>query len=367
MNAEGFTVIKPYGGAAAQYGICLCDEIEHIETNAHIPDYCSAQVGALAQGESAAVTAYKTNYSSLPTILNMDGSFKPYNYYSYGHVADIQSIDPYHIERICDSYWNNGQENLQPFYRKATYVEAVCATTKAACEPHPLHAVLCVTRRQYLWDHDNNDETPEIQRVFRYATPEEGRITAYYAVGAGSKQIDYWWTSPNNISFQGHVGLAALDEPQKTSLWRELGLVGAEFGVAGDVIVNSSPAVFPISTTGKLWVRPLVSSVDTIALMCVNEDYSCNDDGTILRSIKDAEISFDLPSWLTSPTDVYEVSYKGIANVTNSVTSGRITLDLGRVDVSRLIIITKNTNLKSGMQTSYTNKYGPKVDALIPN
>ena len=77
-------------------------------------------------------------------------------------------------------------------------------------------------------------------------------------------------------------------------------------------------------------------------------------------------MSVDLPSWLTSPTNVFEVDYKGIHDVSNSVASGRINLHLGAVDVSRMIIITKDSTLKSTLQSRYTSIYGPRVAQLIP-
>jgi len=95
-------------------------------------------------------------------------------------------------------------------------------------------------------------------------------------------------------------------------------------------------------------------------LLCVNDDYACTDVGTTIQSINDAEVSFDLPSWL-SPTQVFEVDYKGVRDVSYGVASGRINLHLGRVDVTRMIVITSDSTLKSTLQSLYTNTYGPRV------
>ena len=187
---------------------------------------------------------------------------------------------------------------------------------------------------------------------------------AYYTIAAGAKEIGYWWLVELGNVGDGSNGLA--DQPGSIAMWREMGLVGAELGTVGQLIVNSTPAVFPVTAPGKLWVRALLSGVDTIVLICVNDDYTNDQSGTILRSIQGVQVGFDLPSWLSSPTDVFEVDYKGVRDVSKTITSGKLTMDLGRVDVTRMLIITKDSTLKGTLQSLYTSTYGPRVAELIP-
>jgi hypothetical protein len=328
------------------YGLFLCDEIDAREDFSCPTSVVPAQIGGFAQDDwTTYAKPWKDNWPAYPTIQNLNATYKPYNYYIYGHLADILSVDPYYAQRIRDAYWT--YPNLQPLYSKATYIHAVASTCQAACEPNPLHVILSIFR--------NDDGT----RVFRFNTPEEKRIEAYYAIAAGAKQLSYWWMSPSN-------GIGRFDEPPKVALWREVGLIGAELGMVGDIITNSAPAVFDIAKPGKLWVKPLLHDLHTIMLVCVNDDYSCIDSGTFIRPIANANVSFDLPGWLTSPTHVFDVTYRGVSDVPNSIAGGRISLSLGRFDVTRLVIITKDSALKSALQSHYTNTYGPRVQELIP-
>lgn len=49
----------------------------------------------------------------------------------------------------------------------------------------------------------------------------------------------------------------------------------------------------------------------------------------------------------------------------NTAAGGRITVHLGRVDVSRFVIITGNPALKNSIQSRYASIYGPRVQQLI--
>ncbi|MGB9619383.1 MAG: hypothetical protein ACPL7K_03100, partial [Armatimonadota bacterium] len=356
LAAAGFKFLHEDPSTPDLYSIFLCDEPDAGEGN--VPTSVSPyQVGALAHSLNNLSQSFKTNYARCPTNLNLDGSFKPYNYYVYGHVPDILSVDPYYQTRIVDSYWNPSLAKTMPWYRKATYIYAVASTCQAACEPGRLHVILNSCRK-----HQNDDEA---HRVFRWATPEEKRIEFYYALAAGAKEIAYWWMTPVGINQDGFSGIGWATEPGSAALWREIGLLGAEAGTVSQLIVNSCPVGTEITKPGRLWARVLLSGTSTMLLLCVNDDYACTDTGTTIRSIDNAEVSLDLPDWI-SPNQVFEVDYKGIRDVPYSVANGRIELHLGRVDVTRMIIITDDAALKSALQSVYSATYGPRVAELIP-
>ncbi len=356
LAAAGFRFLNEEPTTPDLYSIFLCDEPDAGEGN--VPTSVSPyQVGALSSSLNSLSQSYKTNYSHYPTNLNLNGSFKPYNYYVYGHVADVLSVDPYYQTRIVDSYWKPSLAKTMPWYRKATYIYAVSSACQSACEPGRLHVILNSCRK-----HQNDEEA---NRVFRWATPEEKRIEFYYAIAAGAKEIAYWWMTPVGVGQDAFSGIGWATEPGSAALWREMGLLGAEAGTAGDVIVNSCPVQVAVSKPGRLWTRALLSGTNTVVLMCVNDDYACTDVGTAIQSISDAQVSFELPGWL-SPTHVFEVDYRGVRDVSYSVANRRISLSLGRVDVTRMVIITSDSALKSSLQSRYSNTYGPRVQQIIP-
>lgn len=354
-------VSESYTLSGDRWAFFLCDEPdahESLQGPNKYPAYCPGYLGALSQKLSDESQSHKPNQSQWPTQLDIDGSFKPNNYYVYGHVTDITSVDPYLQTRILDSYWYDNLRNTIPWYRKATYIYAVSKSCNAASEPGRLEVILNSCRKQ------ETDDSGQF-RVFRWATPEEKRIEFFYALAAGAKQIAYWWVQIVGPTQEAFAGIGNADEPGSAALWREMGLLGAEAGTASPVITNCCPTSFPITKPGRLWTRASLCGLDTIVLYCVNDDYSLDDAGCVIQRIDNADVSFNLPPWL-SPTQVFEVDYKGVRDVSYNIASGRITLQLGPVEVSRMIIITKDSTLKSTMQSRYTNIYGPRVQQLIP-
>lgn len=356
MDQQGIRKINYDPSADRLYSIFLCDEIDAGEGgNTDISTVCPAGVGCLSQSMSEFHQGFKTNYSQYPTNLNLDATFKPNNYYIYGHVPDILSVDPYYQTRILDAYYYRPHE--KPLYTKATYIYAVAATCQAACEPHRLHVILNSCRK-----HENDDT---YHRVFRWGTPEEKRIEFYYALAAGAKEIAYWWFTQVSVNADAFNGIGDANEPGSAALWREIGLLGAEAGIVSPLIVNSCPVSVAITKPGNLWAKALMSGADTLMLLCVNDDYSCDEAGTVIRSLRNADVSINLPGWLSSPSHVFEVSYSGIRDVPYDLAAGRLTAHLGRVDVTRLVVITRDPALKNSIQSRYTTIYGPRVQQII--
>lgn len=356
MDANGIRKINYDPTADRIYSIFLCDEIDAGEGgNTDISTVCPAGVGGLSQSMTEFNQGFKKNYPQHPTNLNLDATFKPNNYYIYGHIPDVLSVDPYYQTRILDAYWYKLHEKA--LYSKATYIYAVSATCQAACEPNRLHVILNSCRK-----HENDSEN---NRVFRWGTPEEKRIEFYLALAAGAKEIDYWWFTQVSVNQDAFCGIGDANEPGSAALWREIGLLGAEAGIASSLIVNSCPVQTSITKSGKLWTRALLSGTDTLVLLCINDDYSCIDTGTFIRPINNAEVSLDLPDWI-NPAGVFEIDYRGISDVAYDISSGRINLHLGPVNVTRMIVVTADNTLKSTLQSRYSNIYGPRVNAIMP-
>jgi hypothetical protein len=303
------------------------------------------RVGSLAQGLALHSAKLREIDPLTPHLLNVDMTYKPENWYNYAQVPDIFAADPYYQERLRASYWEH-PEHL-PLYQKATFVYAVGSICQSACAPKPLHLIL------------NSVRHTKPERRFRYATPEEKRIEVYYSLAAGAKGISYWWYTPSGT----YYGCGASD-PQAVALWTEIGLLGAELRTAGEVITQSCPAEIPCTVPSNLWVRSLLAGLDTLIVICVNDDYENNESGTVLRPIEKAEISIDLPEWL-KPKDVFEVSAKGIQDVPWKTAGDKLSLDLGGVEVTRLVLITADSEMRSRLQNRYQAKLAGTTANLL--
>lgn len=304
-----------------------------------------ARVGSLAQSLVQRSHELRAADPLPPHLLNVDMTYKPHHWHIYGQLPDIFAADPYYQERLRSAYWEH-PERL-PLYVKATYIYAVGSVCQSACAPKPLHLIL------------NSVCHTQPDRRFRYATPSEKRIEVYYALAAGAKGISYWRFTPT----PPYVGVGA-DDPAARALWREIGLLGAEMGTAGPVLVRSCPATLSLTASPRLWVRSLLAGLDTVVLLCINDDCANDRVGTVIQPLEKAEVTVPCPAWL-QPQDVFEITAAGIRDVAHERSGTRLTLRLGHVEVTRLLLITADAQLRQRLQSLYQARFAANVQQLL--
>ncbi len=318
-------------------------------------------VGLLAQWCLRHTDELREQSPDFMSLINLDSTNKPHNWYVYGQTPDVLSVDPYYPPRLRMATWEH--PNRMRLYAKATYVRIVSEIAQSACEPNPLHVIMHSCSLI-----DIKDNQP---RVFPFPTSECKRIEAYYAVGSGAKGLSYWWFTPNpkpradKRSVANGVGAGMIHgDPAANRLWREIGLLGAEFRTLGPLLVHSCPAPLDIQAPEGLLIRSLVVGLDTIIVLVVNDQYTNSINGTNYQPIAKASLGVDLPAWLTSP-QAFEINALGPQTLKAAAQGGRLTLDLGKVDLTRLIVITSNPKLRSQLQKRYDTLFREKVANLM--
>jgi hypothetical protein len=118
----------------------------------------------------------------------------------------------------------------------------------------------------------------------------------------------------------------------------------------------------PIQGPEKVWLRALLAGTDTVVLLCVNDDYSCDDRGTTISPVESVHVSVTVPAWL-EPTEVFEVYSGGLQPANWDLSEGTVGIDVGTVDVSRLFVLTSDTQLKQQMARVYMNLSGRTLGA----
>ncbi len=285
-----------------------------------------------------------------PSGVNINYTFRPHSTYAYGLVADILMCDPYYQARLGQSFDRNPRR--VPLYTNAKYIYAMSFLPRVACMPRPLHMVLYAVS-----GHSGKGVK------FRFPTPEEKRIEVYYALAAGAKQISYWWFTPRPLGVKGANGCGS-DQPGAKALWNEIGLLGAEFGTVSHLIADGCVANLKVTGSDDMWVRTLLSGSDTVLVLCVNENYANDRMGTVYKPVEKCEIGISLPAWMEAK-DVFEVTCKGTNDLSWDVTQ-RLNLHLQDTELTRLIVVTRDTKLRSQLQTRYDQKYAAKVANLLP-
>lgn len=307
-----------------------------------------SKVGCLGQGLLKRADDLRAADPLTPSMVNVNMTFKPHNWHIYGQLPDYFAADPYYQTRLAQAYWN--KPDTIPVYSKCTFVHAVASVCNSACSPRPLHIMLNSVRSQ------------KGDKVFRWGTREEKRIELYYALAAGAKQISYWWFLPIKPGADGANGCGA-DHPQARALWNEIGLLGAEVRTAGPIITTGCPAALDVRAPEKLWVRTLIAGTDTAVILCVNDDYTNDQNGTSIRPVGNAEVSVALPAWLEAKS-VFEIDLHGVQDVKWD-SADRLSLRLGTVKVTRMVVITSDESLRERISKRYAEGFSANVAKLL--
>ena len=121
----------------------------------------------------------------------------------------------------------------------------------------------------------------------------------------------------------------------------------------------------PVKVSRYLWARTLVSGLETVALVVVNDDVLCDRMGTVVKAVEKAKATVETPSWMT-PADVFEVTSDGIREITWKRDGASVEVDLGTVNISRLVFITSDGTLRDRLAKLYATKFADNVKALNP-
>lgn len=306
-------------------------------------------VGSLADMAVEHGEELRAAYPTAPTTLNIDSTYTPFNWYNYGQVPDVLMTDPYYQNRLREALWFYPARI--PLYSKATYIYAVSQVARSSCEPHPLHVVLYSC--EYV-DTTTGDRFP-------FAPPACKRIEVYYALAAGATGMSYWWYLPGKPSNGLGAGTSAA-----LALWREIGLLGAEIRTAAPLLVTGCPAELNVQAGAGLWARSLVVGADTILLLVVNDQYYNDEQGCHYTPVAGASLTVSLPAWLQSP-EAFEIAASGIGDTTTQVAGNQLQVNLGTVDVTRMIVVTSNPLLRDSIEQRYAEEVHPKLCAFAPD
>ncbi len=282
-----------------------------------------------------------------PTTLNINAYSKPYCWYNYGQVPDVFMTDPYYQARLREACWSS--PSRIPLYQKATYIYAVAQLAHSSCEPNPLHMVLYSCQ----WKDASG-------AVFPFPTPQCKRIEVYYALAGGAKGISYWWWPAGQPSNGlGDGGLAAL------ALWKEIGLLGNEIRTAAPLLVASYPVTLTTQASTGLWVRSLAVGTNTIILLVVNDQYTNDEQGTHYTPVANASVTATLPAWMGSAS-AFEISAGGTSDVSSQLNGSQLQVNLGTLDLTRMLVVTTNTQLRTTIQQRYEQQVQAAVCAFAP-
>jgi hypothetical protein len=314
-------------------------------------------MGILVMREIANGEGLRALRPMTPTSINLNGTFRPENYYAWGQSVDILQVDPYYQRRLSDVYWRD--QYRIPLYRQATYIYAVSRAVTSAAEPNPSNVLLYSCEWKCT---DDNCDTAYVGQVWPFPTTEAKRIEVYYALAAGVKGMGYWWFPkgyPSN-------GLADQGKATARALWKELGLLGNEIKAAQPLLVTSHPVDMTLSPGTNVWVRALASGTDTILLIVVNDDYYNDEAGCHYTPVANATLTATLPSWMQASPTAFAITAGGLTDVSTVLNGNQLQVNLGVLNLTRMIVLTKTAGLRATIQQRYDQQVRPGICAMAP-
>ncbi len=364
MLSRGFGVIVWNGNTSRNTLLSFIDDEVDAEEDNLEANFCgtgkkipcgSSTMGILGIRSIATGEDYRRMSPNALTTINMDGTFKPENYYAYGQAVDVLQADPYYQKRLKDTYWYHNPEWI-PLYNKATYIYAVSKACTRAAEPNPFHVILQST--------ESKESVNGVDKVWPFAPPQCKRIEAYYALAAGAKGISYWWFK--KCSGYCSNGLEDQSTQAARDVWKEMGLYGNEIKTVSPLLVASHPVDLPLSPSANVWARALAVGTDTIILVVVNDNYYNDEAGFHSTDVANATVTVTLPSWLQTALSAFQVSAGGLSDVSTQVNANQLQVNLGTLKITRLIVLTKDPGLRATIQQRYDVEVRPGICAIAP-
>ncbi|MEI8044140.1 MAG: carbohydrate binding domain-containing protein, partial [Verrucomicrobiota bacterium] len=286
---------------------------------------------------------------SAPTTINLDGNFKPDGWYAYGQLADVMMMDSYYEQEMAGNHWYHPERD--PLYTKPTSIYAAAIATTTAAEPNPMHMIL------YSCEYKDMS----LGSIWPFPTPVSKRIQAYYALAGGAKGMAYWWYK-SGYPFNG------LNDggPEAQALWKEIGLVGNEIKAAQPLLATSHPVTATTSPGAGVWAKTLAAGVDSLIVLAVNDQFYNDSTGTHLTPVSNASVAVTLPSWLQPSPTAFEITPGGLKPVTTQINGSQLQISLGTLQVTRMIVLTRDPQLLSTLQQRYEAVCRPGICAFAP-
>ncbi|HSW46420.1 MAG TPA: hypothetical protein VLM89_12700 [Phycisphaerae bacterium] len=323
----------------------LTDEPDAADFGAKVINPPDKRLGATAQSLVEKGRLWRKECPGTLQLLNTDATFQPEQYYTYAQLADVGCFDRYYAGELQGAYERHPADLGE--MTRPTSVYAAGRIFHSVCSPKPMHIILTASLCN-----------PE-QHPFRAPTPEEKRVEVYYALAAGAKGLSYWWYAP-----YGDCPGVGGDYPGMPRLLNEIGILGAEVRTAGAILSQACPADLALQASRDLWVRSLLARNDTIIVVAVNDNIAFDRAGAVVVPAEKARIEIRPPAWM-QPGSVFEISSEGTRDAVWNNHQGTVTIELGTVELTRLIVLTSDGGLRQSLQKLYQEQFAANVRQLV--
>jgi len=147
-------------------------------------------------------------------------------------------------------------------------------------------------------------------------------------------------------------------------LWREMGRCYRAFDAVAPLVALAHPTALATCSDQKVWLRTLIAGEDALLIVAANDDYDEEKLAFRYRPREDAAI--DLPGlpWL-KPKAAWRVTEGGFEALTPKPNGEGTRLDLGRLDVADLILVSSDPQLADTLWRRHAELQRDRAEALL--
>jgi hypothetical protein len=312
---------------------CLQDEPDVADYGVEgVPAHLRVGHSAMAMEERA--QRVRVGDPTKLSLLTLDMTYKPANYYIYGPIADVVNPDCYPISLGAD----------------ASMVREVVETARRGAGPRQLTFTF-----QGVMEGPRDPAEFAKKRFPRPNFPAEERIMMYYAIGAGARGLFNYIHCTENSETRWSRGTQEFPE-----LWNEIGQVYRELDHVAPLIAMAHPTTLARSSESKLWVRLLLCGDKAALIVWVNDDYKQGRMSVTYRPLRDVRVALPELPWLRGAR-AYSV---GAGGFTEIEATGQV-IRMPRADVAGMVLLTIDRNLPSTLTARYENRKQRVATALL--
>lgn len=287
-----------------------------------VQDYFRAQegpadqrIGFTAMEMERRLQLYRSADPHHLTILTLDLTYKPANYYIYGPLADVVNPDCYPLSLGAD----------------ASMVREVVETARYGAGPRPVTFTF-----QGCFEEPLDPAELAAKRFPRPPFAGEERLMLYYAVGAGARGLFNYIHCSEKWSNGKVMSHGSGEYPD---VWHAIGQVYRELDRVAPLLAQAHPTKLATSGTERLYLSTLLAGPEALLVVCINEDYMQEAQAFRVRPRTDVTIDVPTLPWLV-PRRAWRVTEGGFVplKVRREPRYIRVTLD--RLEVAELLLVT---------------------------
>lgn len=276
------------------------------------------------------------------SMITIDQTYKPANYYIYGPLADMTNADCYPL------MWGDGMP--------MTRIREVAETARCATGPRPL-----IFTFESGYPEPIDPEARRKRKLPRPMFPEEVRIEMLYAVGAGARGLSHFIFCTEKSGDSIFHGSNEYPE-----VWNEIGETYRALEHVAPLLALAHPTRLATSENEKIWVRTLICGPDALLLVVVNDDYSSERLNFRHRSLENVRITLpELPWWRGKTKYMARVTQYGFEPLGKPIVAGKDRFTLDRLDVGEIFVVTTNPSSMERLARRYKRRQLAIAEGLL--